>query len=60
MNFDIKNVIDKYNYSNEKVVYLNDFKIVDVLLKKATGFTIIKAENSCFAIYNLSRLIILF
>ncbi len=53
MNFDIKNVIDKYNYSNEKVVYLNDFKIVDVLLKKATGFTIIKAENSVVLPYTI-------
>ena len=55
MNFNIQDIIEKNNYNQQKAAYLSNFKIVDVLYRKSSDFTIIKAENDTvlpFGIYN--------
>ena len=53
MNFDIKDLIEKNEYSQEKASSFNNFRVVDVLYRKATDFTIIKAENDSLLPYSL-------
>ena len=53
MRFDIKDIIEKYQYSESKAQYFEGFKIVDVLLKKEEQFIIIKAENEHVLPYGL-------
>ena len=53
MNFSINDIITRYEYNSEKSSYLNNFKIVDVLFRKSTGFTIIKAENDTVLPYSI-------
>jgi len=58
MKFDIKQLIDKYNYGADKSAFLTNFKIVDVLYMKSKDFTIIKAENDILLPFNIYQDII--
>ena len=53
MKFEVKNIIEKYNYSEEKAIYLNGFSIIDVLYRKENDFTIIKANNDHILPYSI-------
>ncbi|MDO4198123.1 MAG: PolC-type DNA polymerase III [Erysipelotrichaceae bacterium] len=53
MIFDIKDIISKNKYSEDKAAYLNDFKVIDVLYRKSTELLIIKAENRCVLPFSL-------
>ena len=53
MKFEVKNIIEKYNYSEEKAIYLNGFSIIDVLYRKENDFTIIKANNEHILPYSI-------
>ena len=55
MNFKVKDIIERYDYSPEKAAVLDGFCVVDVLYRKATEMVIIKAENRDvlpYGIYN--------
>ena len=45
MSFNIKDIIAKYGYNEERSAALEHFKVVDVLFRKSNGLLIIKAEN---------------
>ena len=53
MNFQIQSLIDKYSYNADKAAVLSDFRIRDVLYRKASDFVIIKAENNCVLPYSI-------
>lgn len=53
MNFNINDLIEKNEYSSEKASYFNNFRVVDVLYRKTTDFTIIKCENDSVLPYSL-------
>ena len=55
MKFDVKDLINKYNYDEGKAKYLQGFEISDVFYQKANDFTSIKASNEHmlpFSIYS--------
>ncbi len=45
MNFDIRNFIHEFQYTDDKAAFLADFKIVDVLYRRSLDFAYLKAEN---------------
>ena len=53
MKFDIQDLINIKEYSEEKANYFSDFKIVDVTYSKSKGSCIIKAENDYVLPYSL-------
>ena len=53
MNFDIRNLIESKQYSEDKANYFSNFNIVDVTYSKSKGNCIIKAENDYVLPYSL-------
>ena len=45
MNFDIRNFIHEFQYTDDKAAFLADFRIVDVLYRRSLDFAYLKAEN---------------
>jgi len=53
MNFNIDDVIAKYGYNEEKAGCFSHFHVKDVLYRRSSGLTIIKAENDTLLPYGL-------
>ena len=45
MSFNIKDIIAKYGYNEERSAALEHFKVVDVLFRKSNGLLIIKRKT---------------
>ncbi len=55
MNFNIRDIIERYGYNEEKAAVLNEFRIVDVLFHKSSQLLILKADNSNILPCNIYR-----